>query len=51
LYLLAPLVNKTEIEEEIINANKEKLLQSRITPLRPQEPLRTLIGERMEFDK
>ena len=39
-----------EIEAEIIKANKEKLLQSRDTPLR-QEPIRTLIGERMEYDK
>ena len=47
---LRTLVNKKEIETEIIKANKEKLLQSRDTPLR-QEPLRSLIGERMEFEK
>ena len=47
---LVTLVDKEEIEASIINANKEKLLQARDTPLR-QEPLRTIIGERMQYDE
>ena len=46
---LRTLVNKTEIETAILAANKEKLLQARHTPLR-MEPLRSIIGERMEYD-
>ena len=41
--------DKQEIETAIITANKKKLLQAGETPLR-QEPLRSLIGERMDFD-
>jgi hypothetical protein len=47
---LKTLVNKEEIEEEILKVNKEKLLQARDTPLRV-EPLRSIIGERMEYEK
>ena len=43
------MVNKTEIENAILAANKEKLLQARHTPLR-MDPLRSIIGERMEYD-
>ena len=46
---LQTLVNKTDIENAILSANKEKLLQARNTPLR-SEPLRSIIGERMEYD-
>ena len=45
---LITLVNKEDIEEEILKVNKEKLLQAKNTPLR-SEPLRSLIGERMEY--
>ena len=47
---LVTVVDKEEIEAAIISANKEKLLQARDTPLR-QEPLRTIIGERMQYDE
>jgi hypothetical protein len=47
---LQTLVNKEQIEEEIIKVNKEKLLQARDTPLRG-EPLRSIIGERMEYEQ
>ena len=47
---LDTLIKKVDIEEAILKANKEKLLQARHTPLRT-EPLRTIIGERMEYDK
>ena len=46
---LTTLVNKGDIEKAILAANKEKLLQARYTPLR-QEPLRSLLGERMEYE-
>lgn len=47
---LVTLVDKEEIEAAVVAANhKEKLLQARDTPLR-QEPLRSIIGERMEYD-
>ena len=44
------LKTKVEIEEEIIRANKEKVLQANNTPLR-EEPLRTLLGEQGDFEK
>ena len=47
---LITLINKEEIGGEIIKVNKEKLLQAKDTPLRV-EPLRSLIGERMEYEK
>jgi hypothetical protein len=47
---LETLLNKEEIEEAILSANKEKLLQTRDTPLRV-EPLRSIVGERMEYEK
>ena len=43
-------VKKEEIETAILAANKEKLLQARDTPLR-SEPLRTIIGERMQYEE
>ena len=47
---LKTLVDKEEIEQAILAANKEKLLQARHTPLR-EEPLRRIIGERMDYKK
>ena len=47
---LKTLVDKDEIENAILVANKEKLLQARHTPLR-EEPLRTIVGERMDYKK
>ena len=41
--------NKEEIEDAIIDANKKKLLQAEDTPLRT-EPLRSLVGERMDYE-
>ena len=45
---LQTTVNKIEIENGILHANKAKLLQANDTPLRT-EPLRTIIGERMKY--
>ena len=50
LETLVDKVDIEDIEEVILKANKEKLLQARHTPLRT-EPFRTIIGERMEYDK
>ena len=47
---LKTVVDKKEIEQAILSANKEKLLQARHTPLR-EEPLRSIIGERMDYKK
>ena len=47
---LRTLNNKVDIEAAIIKANKEKLLQARDTPLRT-EPLRSIIGERMQYEE
>jgi len=44
------LTDKYEIEQAIIAANKEKLLQANNTPLR-LEPLQSLVGEQMDYDK
>ena len=41
---------KTEIEDAIIEANEEKLQQANNTPFR-MEPLQTLVGEQMDYDK
>jgi len=41
---------KTEIEDAIISANQKKLLQAKDTPFR-KEPLQSLVGEQMDFDK
>ena len=46
---LTTLVSKEDIEKAILSANKEKLLQARDTPLQ-QELLRSLLGERMEYE-
>ena len=42
------IYNKEDIEQEIIKANKKKLLQADNTPLR-QEPLQSLLGEQGDF--
>ena len=42
--------NKDKIEEAIIQANTSKRLQADNTPFR-QEPLQSLLGEQMDFDK
>ena len=42
--------NKERIEQAIIEANTTKRLQADNTPFR-QEPLQSLVGEQMEFDK
>ena len=47
---LRTTVRKNEIEEAILKANKEKLLQAKNTPLRT-EPLRSIIGERMNYEE
>jgi len=44
------ITDKTEMEHEIIQANKSKLLQAGNTPLR-MTPLQELLGEQMEFEK
>lgn len=44
------ITGKEEIAKEIINANKAKRLQAKDTPLR-KEPLSSLLGEQMEYDK
>jgi len=41
---------KTEIEDAIIEANKEKLQQANNTPFR-MEPLQSLVGKKMDDDK
>jgi hypothetical protein len=38
------------MEEEIMRVNKVKLLQAENTPL-CQEPLRSILGEQMDFEK
>ena len=47
---LKTVLDREGIERAVVTANKEKLLQASNTPLR-EEPLRTLIGERMEYEK
>ena len=47
---LITIHDKEEIEEEIIKANTAKRQQSNNTPFR-EEPLQTLVGEQMDFDK
>jgi len=42
--------DKKAIEDEIMKANKQKLLQAGNTPLRTP-PLQQLVGEQMDFDK
>ena len=42
--------SKEEIEDEIIRANKEKLLQANNTPLR-EKSLDDLLGEQGDFEK
>ena len=44
------IYNKEDIEDEIINANKEKLLQADNTPLRTT-PLQDLLGEQGDYEK
>ena len=44
------LLDRDEINNAIRNANVAKRLQSKHTPLR-EEPLRTIIGEKMNFEK
>jgi len=44
------LHDKEDIEEAIIKANTEKRQQANNTPLR-QEPLQSLLGEQMDFEK
>ena len=47
---LITIHDKEEIEKAIIKANTEKRQQSNNTPFR-EEPLQTLVGEQMDFDK
>ena len=47
---LQMVFGKKEIEDAIIDANKEKLQQANNTPFR-MEPLQSLLGEQMEYEK
>lgn len=44
------ITSQEEIEDEIIGANKQRLLQACNTPFR-KDPLQTLVGEQMDFNK
>jgi len=47
---LQMVFGKKEIEDAIIDANKEKLQQANNMPFR-MEPLQSLLGEQMEYEK
>ena len=47
---LQPVFEKLEIETAIKDANKKKLQQANNTPFRT-EPLQSLLGEQMDYEK